>query len=103
MSKEPRDHNSPRAPARDSIETTLDLLCDLRIRMDQNGAKGKPNSGMLEKYNYFCRVSDRGRDCTYSIKAKKLFLLNDFEDVKNLVERIVKEIRKLPNHENFGR
>ena len=103
MSKAPRDRNSPRAPARDSVDQSLDALADLWRRMDQNGPKGKPSSGMLEKFDYFCRVSDRGRDCTYAVQSKKLFLLNDFADVKALVEQVVKSIRKLPGHENFGR
>ena len=102
MSKE-RDRNSPRAAPNDDIDRVLDLFADLKARLDQNGPNGAPGTGMLEKYDYFCRVSDRGRACSYSMKSKKLFLLNDFKDVKDIVEKLVRHIRKLPGNENFGR
>lgn len=99
----PRDKTSPRAAPKDNIDRMIDILNDLRERLDVNGPTGAVGSGMLEKYDYFCRVSDRGRDCTYGIKSKKLFLLNDLEDVKKLVEQFVKTIRTLPGNENYGR
>jgi hypothetical protein len=99
----PRTKNSPRAPAIDEFDQVLDLLYDLGIRLDKNGAKGAPGTSMLERFDYFSRVSDRGRNCSYAIKAKKLFLLNDFKDVKTLLEHVIQRIRHIPGHENFGR
>lgn len=99
----PRTKNSPRAPAVDQFDPVLDLLYDLKIRLDKNGAKGAQGTGLLERFDYFCRVSDRGRDCSYAIKSKKLFLLNDFKDIKALLEHVIQKIRHIPGHENFGR
>jgi hypothetical protein len=100
---EPKDKNSPRAPALDQLDHLLDTLSDLQWRLDQNGSNGNPGTGMLEKYDYFCRVSDKGRRCAYAIKSKKLFLLNDFKDVKKQLEHIILRIRQIPGNENFGR
>jgi len=98
-----KDKNSPRAPAKDQFDHVLDLLYDLKVRLDQNGPNGNPGTGMLERFDYFSRVSDLGRGCSYGIKAKQLFLLNDFKDVKSLIEHIILRIRQLPGNENFGR
>lgn len=99
----PRDASSPRAAPNDALDHVLDLLTDIKTRIDQHTPTGKPGSGMLEKYDYFCRVSDKGRACTYGMKAKQLFLLCDFKDVKELLEKAVFYMRQIPGHENFGK
>lgn len=100
---QPKDRSSARAPAIDQIDHIMDLLSDLQWRLDQNGPDGAPGTGMLERYDYFCRVSDQGRKCSYAIKTKKLFLLNDFADVKKMLEHIILRIRQVKGNENFGR
>jgi len=99
----PKDKNSPRAAPNDNIDNVLDLLSDLRERLDRHTPTGKEGSSMLEKYDYFCRVSDKGRACSYAMKSKQLFLLCDLKDVKTLLEKLIFHMRQVPGNENFGK
>ena len=97
-----KDRTSPRVAANDPIEYTLDMLYDLKVRLDKH-QEGPPGSGMLEKYDYFCRVSDKGRACTYTMKSKSLFLNYDWPEVRVMLEKLLTYIRAVPGYENFGR
>jgi len=102
MGESKRTKDSPRAAANEPTDYILDLLFDLMKRLDKH-EKGGAGSGMLEKYDYFCRVSDKGRACTYSMKSKALFLNYDFPEIKQMIEKLLVYIREIPGHENFGR
>jgi hypothetical protein len=102
MGEEKKNSNSPRAAPNEPIDYTLDQLYDLKLRLDKHGT-GPAGSGMLEKYDYFTRVSDKGRACTYAMKSKSLFLNYDFPEIKQMLEKLLVYIRAVPGHENFGR
>ena len=97
-----KDRNSPRAAPNEPIDYILDMLYDLKVRLDRH-AKGPTGQGVLEKYDYFCRVSDKGRACTYAMKSKALFLTCDFPEIKDMLEKLLVYIRAVPGNENFGR
>ena len=97
---EPKDRNSPRAAPTGPIDYVLDQLFDLMIYLDTHGNKG-PGSGMLERYDYFNKVSDKGRACTYGMQAKQLFLTGSWPQTKTMIEKLVGLIRQLPGHEEF--
>lgn len=71
-----------------SISSLLDKLNQLRQRLNQHTSEGIEDGGMLKKYSYFVRTSSLGRACTYSIKTKELFFLEDYEEIKELIEEV---------------
>ena len=99
---EGRDRNSPRAAPTGPVDYVLDQLYDLMIHLDEHGSKG-PGSGMLEKYDYFNRVSDKGRACTYGMQSKQLFLQHSWPTTKIMLEKLLVLIRQVKGNEDFGK
>ena len=83
-----------RPEATEPVDSVLDALADLYKRITHHENKEKENN-MLEKYDYFCYHSERGRACTYAMKSKALFLMGDYPDVKKEIEKVVKAIRNI--------
>ena len=99
---EPKDRTSPRAAPTGPIDNILDQLFDLMTHLDTHENKGS-GSGMLEKYDYFNRVSDKGRACTYGMKAKQMYLNYDWPKTKTRLEKLIVSIRQIPGYEEFGK
>lgn len=95
-----RDRNSPRAAPKEPIDSVLDQLYDLKKRLDRPVVQG---DSALEMYDYFTRVSDQGRDCTYARKGKHIFLTKDWEEVKRELLQLLLNIRLMPGESEFGK
>jgi len=81
------DGKLPRPKADTPQHQILDSLEDLRERLNRHD-QGVPNSDLLRKYDYFCRHSDMHRGCQYSLKCKSLFFLTDFQEIRELIQRV---------------
>jgi len=96
MSK--KERSKPNEP----VDYVLDGLWDLITRINTHDKKHLGNN-MLEKYDYFARHGKQGRNCTYGLKAKQMFMIYDWPDVKKQLKKIVEYIRTIPGSENFAK
>lgn len=94
--------NQKRPITTDPISILLDSLEDLRVSL-QHAESDKKRSSYLEMYDKFNRISDHGRNCTYSQKARALFLKTDYDRVKQDILVVLEAIRKTDGNEDFGR
>jgi hypothetical protein len=74
------------------LHRVLDVLEDLRERLNRTGPEGADGSDFLRRYRSFIEISDKGRACTYAMKCKELFLLSDYHDIKELLEQVQEAI-----------
>ena len=77
-------------PATKPLQHIMDLLWDMVKYLDiQSG------SSILEKYDYFTSNSDHGRNCSFSRKCQSLFTSNNYGTIKEIVKKIVEQIREI--------
>lgn len=83
----------PRHPPSKPIHHLLDSLRDLQVRLEQTG--GGSRLELLEAYDYFCREGERGRSCPYSIKCERLFLREDFQEIREMIEEVARRFGEM--------
>lgn len=103
MTKILSDGRKTRPEITEPIDGILDALNDLRKRINSHDDFRINNNSMLEKYDYFCYHSERGRSCTYAIQSKQLFMLCDWKHIQEDLLKLLNTIREVPGHETFGR
>ena len=89
-----------RPPATEPLHFILDALEDLRMALQHSESDPK-RSSYLEMIDKFNRISDKKRGCSYALKAQKLFLLSDYDKIKNKILTVLKQIRAL--EKDFGK
>lgn len=94
------ENDKPRAPATLPIHTLLDTLADLQERMSHTG-DDPGTMNVIESHDYFSRESNQGRECTYALKAKSLFLQQDYEQIKLLFLKALQAFRSIEG-KSFG-
>lgn len=61
----------------------IDILCEINDRFTHHGGviEGNP----LERYFYFIKHSEHGKNCSYAIKYRQLFEKHDMEAIRPLI------------------
>lgn len=95
------NNNKPKSPPTIPIHFLMDHLYDLFQRLKHTGNNEK-GMNVLEAMDYFSRESTKGRSCTYALKCQKLFTLQDYNDIKEMILTILTDIRRIDGDE-FGR
>ena len=88
------DGNTDRPEAADVFQQLLDLLWDLHLKTK--------DPSMLERYDYIIRHSKMGRACTYAMKAKGLFYLKEYKEIKELIAKINSCIQEIEGKRDNG-
>ena len=77
------------------IHHLLDTLYELQQRLLHTG--GGKGIELLEKYRGLIEVSNMGRACTYAMKCKNLFMNNDYQEIKRLVQKVMLIMDEMEN------
>jgi hypothetical protein len=80
-----------RPPATEKSHTIMDLLADLRERLNTTGGK-KDSFSSVEAYDGLVKRSEHGRDCHIAERYKLLFFKNDYDEVKRLIDALYSTI-----------
>jgi hypothetical protein len=52
---------------------------------------------VIEAYSKFIETSPKGRTCTYALKCKSLFMMQDYKEVKKLLEEVLEHMEEIEN------
>lgn len=70
------------------------LLWELAQRINSHGGL-LPGDSMFERYTYFVKHSEYGKDCSYARKSRDLILKHDYDDILKLFLKVLEEYRKI--------